>query len=116
MEELNIEALAVLPHPVPVYSDWTRATASRLFLVSADPTQYVHAILIESLDVTFIEVYDVELNDPATLSVCMPVSLLYITLPGAADLKVEPERAPLGISVDFHQQIVFIFVDHVGRV
>ena len=99
-----------------VYPDRTRATASRLFLISADPTQYVHSVLIESLDVTLVEVHDVELDYPAALSVCMPVSLLYIALPGAADLEVEPERAPLGVGVHFHQQVVLIFVDHIGRV
>jgi hypothetical protein len=99
-----------------VYPDRTRATASRLFLISADPTQYVHSVLIESLDVTLVEVHDIELDDPAALSVCMPVSLLYIALPGAADFEVEPERAPLGVGVHFHQQVVLIFVDHIGRV
>jgi hypothetical protein len=99
-----------------VYPDRSRATAPHLFLISAHSTQYVHPALIESLDITLVEVHDVELDDPTALSVRMPVSLLIVALPGAADLKVEPERAPLGIGIHFHQQVVLIFVDHVGRV
>jgi hypothetical protein len=99
-----------------VYSDRSRATASHLFLISAHSTQYVHPALIESLDITLVEVHDVELDDSATLSVSMTVSLLIVALPGATDLEVEPERAPLGIGIHFHQQVVLIFVDHVGRV
>jgi len=97
-----------------MYPDRTRATASRLFLISANPTQYVHPVLIESLDVTLVEVHDVELDYPAALSVCMPVSLLYIALPCAAYLEIEPERAPLGVGIHFHQQVVLIFVNDVG--
>lgn len=99
-----------------VYPDRSRGPAPHLFLISAHSTQYIHPALIESLDITLVEVHDIELDDTAALSVRMPVSLLDVAFPGAADLEVEPERAPLGIGVHFHQQIVFIFVDHVGRV
>jgi hypothetical protein len=99
-----------------VYPDRSRATASHLFLISAHSTQYVHPALIESLDITLVKVYNVELDDPAALSVRMPVSLLIVALPGATDLEVEPERATLGIGIHFHQQVVLIFVDHVCRV
>lgn len=96
-----------------VYSDRSRATAPHLFLISANSTQNVHPALIESLDITLVEVHDVELYDSAALSVRMPVSLLIVALPGAMDLEVEPERAPLGICVHFHQQVILILVDHV---
>lgn len=99
-----------------VYPHWSRTTAPHLFLISAHSTQNIHPILIESLDITLVEVHDVELDDSAALCVRMPVSLLDVALPGATDLEVEPERAPLGIGVHLHQQVVLIFVDHVGRV
>ena len=119
LKELYIEALVVLPLPMSLYSNHSGSAPSApidLIFIAAHATHYIHSVLIEPLNVAFIEVDNVELDNSASFSVGMPVSLLAIALPAASDFEVEPERASFGVCIHLHEEVVLIFIHYIGRI
>jgi hypothetical protein len=66
-------------------------TSANFIFIMTNPTEYVHSVLVESLNISFTEVHNIKSYYSTALSVCMTVSLFDGAFPGPSHLEIEPE-------------------------